>query len=181
MDGIDEEKLGKLQVVDIKHIVLSANEMFASVTHNETTPTSDDISAEWYKVPGKIRSRYWGHGITKGDDSQQLAAVMTIAETGYISGTTASFESGWINPYTSGGALVLSRIDSELIAPEHEMVILNDGSGKTKDALKANIGAIVLNASLSHFYEELKSKYPNVVFIQANEINKQVESDIREV
>jgi hypothetical protein len=128
-------------------------------------------------IPPEVLVRFWGHGITKGSKEDQLTAVMAIAEKSLIKGWAGNFTRSQPPVYTSGPALVISKIDGSLMKRDkngepllHKLKGLNQ-LDYTADAWEADIGAIILNSEFYPFADELKKMYPDVKIFKANEMS----------
>lgn len=112
------------------------------------------------EIPDEELERYIGHGITKTSGVVenprigQLTALLNILATGEIKGSWAPLKnSGYIDAYTSGPFLILSRRDENLISGQRQ-----------------SIGVAVINAEFYPIVERLREFFPNMNIIKASEL-----------
>lgn len=116
-------------------------------------------------VPDEELENYWGHGITKGEKLDHLAAIIDIAMNNRVNGWTGRLNGGQFGAYTNGSFLVLSPPGQQLMREnDGQPVLLEDGSWE------ANIGMIVINDFFYPLADELQSRFPGVKFIKARDL-----------
>ncbi|MBU6390464.1 hypothetical protein KGQ31_02860 [Patescibacteria group bacterium] len=125
------------------------------------------------KVPTEILSKYSVHGITKGDTLDQLNALLNVCENSVISGDTGKLTGAAYGAYTHGSALVCSEPDKELFLPrdaERKTGTFRNLRGAEKEYSEVKIGLIILGVKWYPIHKELKKLFPEINFIQANQI-----------
>lgn len=126
------------------------------------------------KIDPEILSGYMGHGITRGDDETQIAAVMSTVENGAIIGDVGRLaKSGYIDAYSHGGFLVIfSKVDTQKTFKERKLsrleIISKDGD--IRYALKITPLAVVCSDELSPLAEPLQKMFPTVKILRPEEL-----------
>lgn len=135
------------------------------------------------EVPDEITTRFWAHGVTREAGIGNLAAVMSIIETGQIAGYSAIIGGDHGGAWTDGDALIVSKIDQSLFKEDskgelirHEIV---GNDGQITVMCEADIGAVILNDRLYPLADELKTMYPDVKIIRADEMKSFFEEEIK--
>jgi hypothetical protein len=153
------------------------NQLATHSGHKEDFPdsfyTGTDQAIDHFlrQIPTETLKRYWGHGITKGTEEDQLTALLAILEKGLIAGSAAGLTTGQPPAYTDGCALVLSKLDGTLMRKINDMPVFHnvEDNGRIMKTWEADIGAIVLNSTYYPLVGEFKTMYPNVQILKANE------------
>lgn len=140
------------------------------------TTQIDGIGRELKNYDRGLLRRYHGHGITKGYDFTQVMACLCLLDTHTMLGSTGRLkDSGYVDAYTSGGFLVLSRKDRELVESdkngESRLVNLVNGT-QTLHGLKINPGALIVNTRFDCLVEELRVLFPYERIFHASEIGE---------
>lgn len=148
------------------------------------------------QIPNEILHRYHGHGIVRSSEEQQLAALINICTNKCIVGEAGLMaDSGYIDGYTHGDYLIISKLDESLPKIVNEKPVHHKISGSTsplkpgiiphsdeygeRSAWEANIGAVVVNLAHYPLVEEFKKMFPDVLFIKANELPEYIEKEVR--
>jgi hypothetical protein len=125
------------------------------------------------KVPEEVLSKYWGHGITKGDTLDQLTALINICENSIVIGDSAELARGGTSyrAYTAGSALICSEPGEQLFLREQDR---KTGSvnlrGADRGYSEVKIGLVILGVKWYPIHEELQNMFPGITFIKANQI-----------
>lgn len=106
------------------------------------------------------KEQFWGHGTSSVLDDE-IASVINIATNKKMEGWTSKVGGPSGQARKAGSFLILSPRGEELL--KHN---LPDG----KMSWEPNIGAIAVNNKLYPMIEELKSMFPDINFIKANEL-----------
>lgn len=138
-----------------------------------------DIRIPWYqqstssyldKVPDEIKKHYQGHWIRPqrnaidDEDVIELSVVLNIMANKCIKGSSASFSSDktpitpWIMPF-----LIVSKKDKELLFDDRDFELQHH-------AMKADIGAIIVDVKYYPLVDELKKMFPDINIIKANQL-----------
>ncbi len=132
------------------------------------------------KVPENILGHYGAHGVTKGDELDNLAGALNILANHSMKGWYGPLGrgEGGYNAYRTGDFLVVSKFDKSLGVKEER-------SGEKKAVLnaiglKVDIGVLVVNVHFYPLIEELKKMFPDVKIIKANEIPGYFETDSKQ-
>ena len=132
----------------------------------------------------EILSHYWGHGVTRGQIEQQIAAAVSILENNVIFGDAAPIKSGHINAYTDGNFLVISRKGgTNLIKgwdkrmPEFIQTKGNDG--RPKKGMRIEPGAFVCNGKVDSLVEPLRKMFPGIKILHAEELGDYIEEEAK--
>lgn len=135
------------------------------------------------EVPDEITTRFWAHGVTREAGIGNLAAVMSIIETNQVAGYSGIIGGGQYGAWDNGDALIVSKIDQPLFKEDSEgetirhEIIGNDG--QITDVCEADIGAVILNDRLYPLADELKTMYPDVKIIRADEMKSFFEEEVQ--
>ncbi len=134
------------------------------------------IRAYIRKVPEDIQKEYWGHGVTKGHEVDQLAAAINLLENSAVTGDFGQLQSEYISAYTSGSFLVIADHDEPFQknknSRELERILIGD-----RWALKFNLGALVVNTEYYPLIEKLQEMFPGRNIIKASEMPQYLEQD----
>ncbi|HNY04743.1 MAG TPA: hypothetical protein PKI92_03235 [Candidatus Woesebacteria bacterium] len=135
------------------------------------------------EVPDEIKTRFWAHGVTRGDGIGNLATVMNIIETGQIAGYSGIIGNGGFGAWTGGDALIVSKIDQSLFKEDSEGEYIRHeiigNHGQITVMCEADIGAVILNNRLYPLVDELKTMYPDVKIISADEMKSFFEEEVQ--
>lgn len=130
------------------------------------------------QVPKEIQALYTGHGITRGSELEKLAAAISIIANKSIRGDTGQLkDSIYLDTYTKGDFVVLSRKGENLVDLNPDETGRNVPSFNFEKAWQANIGAFVIDVKYYPLVEELRKRFPNVNIIRANELPNYFELD----
>lgn len=66
------------------------------------------IAVNLDEIPQSVLKQYWGHGITKGTEMQQLAALISIAQKKTIKSWCGPLGTGQFSAYDNGAFLIIS-------------------------------------------------------------------------
>lgn len=130
------------------------------------------------QVPEEQLKKFWGHGITRGRDIDQLAAAINILENKAMRGDSAQLKSVWQSAWTDGPFLVISVADKPLVPgetfEERGKNVIKIGehryTGEDIKAIKIDIGALVVNAKFYPLVEDLRKRFPDVNIIYARDL-----------
>lgn len=123
-----------------------------------------------------VLQKYWGHGVTKGNLKEQLAAALSIIENHVMQGTAAPIkQSGYADAYTNGSFFVISRKggDSLIKGMEQnipERVKYRDVHGNDVMSLRIDPGAFAFNNIFDSLVEQVREMYPDVKILHAEEL-----------
>ncbi len=122
------------------------------------------------KTPQDILERFVGHGITKKGEIDRLAAALNILANKSIQGSCGQLAGniGGYNAYKDGDFIVISKLDTNFR-------IMQELDGRLQPELNeigllVNIGAFVVDTKYYSMVEELKTMFPDVNMIKANEL-----------
>lgn len=127
------------------------------------------------QFPREVQEEFFGHGIVKGNEIQQLGALLNILSNKIMKGDSGRLIQGartFIPAYTRAPFLVLSHYKQNL-AIRGESRRLPNGSG-----VAVNPGAYVVNGPYYPIVEELRSTFPKENIIRANELPNYVQLEI---
>ncbi len=141
-------------------------------------PSPEDIAEELRKLPENILRKYYGHGVTRGDDKNQIASVLSLIENSAIQGDVGELGgSPYISAYNTGGFLVildtndyLTFISKSREEKANSRLKLVDVDGKEKFALKFKPLAVVCNSHMDSLVKPLKDMFPDTTIIPAREV-----------
>lgn len=132
----------------------------------------------------EVLNHYWGHGVTKGNEIDHLAAAISILANSAIRGSTAPlYNSGYVDAYTDGSFLVISHKGDHLIErdenkkPSFVSLGENKSTGEEIRAIKINPGAFVVNAAFYPLVEELKRMFPDAHILYANQLPEYIKTE----
>jgi hypothetical protein len=133
-------------------------------------------------VPDETKKHYFGHGITRGRDEENLAAFICIAANNLIKGEYGVLAGqGYGSPFTRADLFILSKKDTRMDVqgknPKNgriETVIVKAGDNYL--GWKADIGAMIVDVKFYPLVDELKTLFPEANIIMANEIPRYLES-----
>jgi hypothetical protein len=117
------------------------------------------------RIPPDVLNKYWGHGITRGNELGQLAALINIATNHSIKGWAGRLTESGYGAWTDGSFLILSPRDQDIFVRKDGRPIMIDG-----ERAQANIGAIVVNSYFDLLTEELQAMFPDLKIIKANQL-----------
>jgi hypothetical protein len=143
-----------------------------------------DIPDFIQSIPDTIKSRFFGHGITREgkyrDRADRLAAFINILDNNTIKGDYGPLLGGQPSAYTNVDLLILSHLDKHLGTFEGVGEPVG-GSKLTTNNIGwvADVGAYVVGNKYSPIIDELKKLYPNKNIIRADEISDFVSEEIR--
>lgn len=125
----------------------------------------------------EVLNHYWGHGITKGNEIDHLAAAISILANDAMRGSAAPlYHSGYVDAYTDGSFLIISHKGDQLIKrdenkrPQFVFLGENKSTGEGAKAIKINPGAFVVNAVFYPLVEELRRMFPDSNILYANQL-----------
>jgi hypothetical protein len=144
------------------------------------------------KIPDEIKAKYRGHGITKGNETDQLAAMINIAQNKCIVGAEGNLAftgRGISGAYKNGYFLVISKLDKHLLKRKLHLIkgpssmfegnkIQQSDENGEREASEADIGAIVVNLKFYPLVEELRKLFPDIKIIKANEIVDHIMNEV---
>lgn len=129
------------------------------------------------KVPEEVRDKYSGHGITKGDDLDQLTTLLNVCQNSVVSGDEGRLSGGAYSAYLHGSSVVCSRKDEKLFVKNIKPgTAIKSGTfevnefGKTRGFSEVSIGCIILAPKWYPLQAELQSMFPSITFVKANQI-----------
>lgn len=128
------------------------------------------------QFPSDVMKKYWGHGVTKGELENQLAAALSIIENRVMQGSTAPISgSGYADAYTNGSFFIISRKDGSSIIKGMkdrmpERVKFTNVNGNETIGLRVDPGAFVFNNVFDSVVEEVKQMYPDARILHAEEL-----------
>lgn len=132
----------------------------------------------------EVLSHYWGHGITRGNEIDHLAAAVSILANKAIKGSTAPlYHSGYVDAYTDGSFLVISHKGDHLVErdqdkkPSFTSLGENRSTGEEVRAVKINPGAFVVNANFYPLVDELRRMFPEVNVLYANQLPEYIKRE----
>ena len=122
------------------------------------------------KIPKDVLSQYYFHGISRGEDLNQLAALIDVCGNHFLVGNFGKIGAGHLfEPILSGSAVIFSRPDEDFCVSDEKGETIKIGVND-KMYHKINIGGIILSPKWYSLQEELSQLFPNVTFIRANQI-----------
>lgn len=122
------------------------------------------------KIPQELKIRFYGHGITRNTETEQLAAFLNILENNTVKGDFGRIGDphGQVGAWTSGHLLIVSPVDAFLgIKKEDGFNIVRNEIGWT-----ANIGAYVVGGKYYAILDELRKLYPGKNIIRADQLGE---------
>ena len=130
------------------------------------------------QVPEEQLKRFWGHGITRGRDIDQLSSALNLLENKVMVGDSSQLKSVFQSAWTEGPFLVISEKDESLVLgktfEERGKNVIKIGehryTGEDVKAIKINIGAFVIDAKFYPLVEELRKRFPDVNIIYARDL-----------
>lgn len=130
------------------------------------------------QVPEEQLRRFWGHGITRGRNIDQLSSALNLLENKVMIGDSAQLKSVFQSAWTDGPFLVISEKDRALVPgetfEERSKNLVKIGvhryTGEDIKAIKINIGAFVVDAKFYPFVEDLRKRFPDVNIIYARDL-----------
>ncbi|MFA6274349.1 MAG: hypothetical protein WC662_04265 [Candidatus Paceibacterota bacterium] len=125
------------------------------------------------ETPNEILEHYTGHGVTKGHQEERVASLLSIASNKSIKGSFGGFGKKMVmwTPYTDAEIFVLSPKDQNMqIRTKKTESGLSEPIFNEDRSWKANIGAIVIDVKYYPLFEELKTMFPDVNIIKANQL-----------
>lgn len=141
------------------------------------------------KIPSETLHNYWGHGITKGQLEDHLAAAISILANKALKGSWAPLAaSGYVDAYQKGSFLVIShrndRPGKDNLAergPNGNPVFVSLGehqyTGEDIRAAKINMGAFVVNDYFEPLIHELRARFPEAPIISAAELEDYIKAE----
>ena len=124
-------------------------------------------------MPDEVQSHFWAHGITRGDKLDQLTSVISVLSNSAIRGDTAKLRgSGFIDAWTQGGFVILSKKDQFLMPRNPTLIKLGDHTytGEPIKAARVDVGATVVNDEFIWIVEELRKRFPNMRILKPSEL-----------
>lgn len=164
--------------VDENELNRVATELFeknrdAILTHKENLYGRHSIKDALKQFPDDILRNYWGHGVTRGSETTNIAAALSmLTHHAFIGSTARLAQSGHVDAWTSGDFLAVSCRGEELSPrPDNKMqrVQLKLTSGQTKWGLHMNLGVLVVTNRLESIIEELRKMFPKTKIISSAE------------
>ena len=134
-------------------------------------------------LPDEIKEHYYGHGITRGNELEKLAAFISVAKNKLIKGEYSILKShGYGDVFIHrADFFILSKKDIRL-----DVGIKNESTGQDKPEFvnidgeysgwKVDAGAFIVDTKFYPLVEELKKICPDANIIKANEIPKYLAS-----
>ena len=140
----------------VKQLLQNHNEELIKASFNPNAERAIDDNLQ--RVSIEVLQQYWGHGITRGNEETQLAALIDILTNNRIQGYTGKLggNGGGYNAYTHGSFLV----------------VLDKGTSIEKISGKVSIGVVVLNEKYYPLISDLRNMFPNRKIIKASELSE---------
>ncbi|HEY4474663.1 MAG TPA: hypothetical protein VJC06_01955 [Candidatus Paceibacterota bacterium] len=130
------------------------------------------------QVPEEQLQRFWGHGITRGRNVDQLSSALNLLENKVMIGDSAQLKSVFQSAWTDGPFLVISEKDKSLViggtfeecGKNLVKIGIHRYTGEDIRAIKINIGAFVVDAKFYPLVKDLRKRFPNVNIIYARDL-----------
>lgn len=166
-------------VVDEAELNRTATEVFerkrdAILTHDENASGQKSIPNALQRFPDEVLQNYWGHGVTRGDEIDNIAAVMSMLRNNAFIGWTAPLaNSRGTDAWTHGDFLAISRKGEELSPRPNnkpQLVTFRTNTGQTKPGLRMDLGALVVTDRFEPIIDDLRQMFPQANIISAAEL-----------
>lgn len=172
---VDNEKYRKLA-----HELYQAHlqEIIEVENQNDPMHPAPTIQDGLKKINPEILSGYMGHGITRGNDENQIASIINILENSAVTGDIGTLaKSGYIDAYSHGGFLVIfSKSDTQAYLKKtseerkYSRLEVVSKDNDTRYALKFVPLAVVCSDRLSPLAEPLQNMFPAAKILQSTEL-----------
>jgi len=150
-------------------------------------PTSESIEDVLKEFDSEALNKFWGHGATRGDINERIAAAISLLDNKVMIGSCAPLAgSGYNNAYIDGDFFVISHKDHKLVGrdvKEKQYVKLKETTGKIRTGIKIHPGVFVCNNRFDALVEPLRKLFPDEKILHAGELAnyiKEQESEFKE-
>ncbi len=125
------------------------------------------------KVPVETLKHYNGHGITRGDEEQTLAALLNILANRTIKGWEGPIGSSGYNAWAGGDFMIISKPDSSLAIRENGKTKVND------IGMEVDIGGVIVANRMRPIIEELRRLYPDIEIVSNEDAPEYLSSKLK--
>ena len=144
-----------------------------------------EIEKSLEQFPPEVLHKYWGHGVTKGQLVDHLAAAISILANRALRGSWAPLaNSGYVDAYTDRSSFVVLSHKNERLEERHPngqpvftSLGQNQYTGEEIRAVKANFGAFVVNDYFEPLIQELRSRFPDAPILSAGELADYIKAE----
>lgn len=130
------------------------------------------------QIKPEVLERFFGHGITRGNEINKVAALFAILNDGVIKGDSGLLaNSGHVNAFVAP-FMILSHVDKPLMDREYYKTHQSELQSIQYTGWKAKIGAIVIDIKYYPLIEELKKRKPEYNIIRSEDLPAYFQSQL---
>ncbi|MCC6639455.1 hypothetical protein IT409_02770 [Candidatus Falkowbacteria bacterium] len=130
------------------------------------------------QIRPEVLERFFGHGITRGNEVARIAALMAILNDHVIKGDSGRLmNSGHVDAFVAP-IMILSKVDRPLMDKEYYKKHQSELAYVQVNGWKPDIGAIVLDVKYYPLAEELKKRKPEFNIIKSEELPAYFQSQL---